>query len=1046
MIRSVAILLIGVAWSQVLLSADPPAPSAKEPLDPEHAAKMARGLDLFKKHVRPVLVQRCLRCHGGEVTESEFDITDRPHLLKGGLAGPAIVPGNSQASLLFHVVNHSKKPRMPHKEDKLPQEAIQHIAQWIDLGAPFDKPLVEREEAVAWTKRVVPPEARHHWSLQPLQNVQPPPGVAGHPWVRNPIDQFILDRLQQAGLEPNPVADRRRLIRRAYFGLLGLPPRPEEVEAFVADPAPDAYEKLLDRLLASQHYGERWARHWLDVARFAESHGFEHDYDRPTAYHYRDFVIQALNDDLPYDVFVRWQIAGDELAPDNNLALMATGFLAAGVHSTQITKNEVEKHRYDELDDMLATTGSAMLGLTLGCARCHDHKYDPIPQRDYYQMLSAFTTTVRSEVDLDLDPEGYRQAKAAFDAEHAPYQAAVDAFIRDQLPKRLAAWEASSASTAYREGRVWVVIEPTDLKSQGGAKLTFQPDGSIVAEGNNPSFDIYTVTAKSELPSIRGIRLEALADGKLPKGGPGRAGNGNFALSDFRLQVLGATGENATGQESEGRSVPLIRPRASFEQKGLPVAQIVDNDARSAWAVDPQFGKNHQAAVECAEPLTDAIGKTLRFALHFNNNAGHNLGRFRLAVTAAENLDLKADNIPADVRRILLTAADQRSDTDRQKLLAWYAERDPELQRLRQTAAEHLKKAPKPKIVKAMISTEGLPAVRLHTQGEDFFPETYFLRRGDPAQKEGVAPLGFLQVLTRTDKPEERWPVKPPPGSRTSFRRKALADWLTDVECGAGHLLARVIVNRLWQHHLGRGIVATANDFGTRGEPPTHPELLDWLAAELIRHGWKLKPMHKLIMSSATYMQSTAFDPAKAAKDPDNRLLWRRPMRRLEGEIIRDAMLALSGEMDTRMFGPGTLDPSSKRRSIYFTVKRSQLMPMMVVFDAPEALVSIGERPTTTIAPQALLMMNNPQVRTYARGFARRLLGDENEPWSEIVRRGYRYALGRVPEAEEQAASIAFVQRQLESYLAEGKADARQLAVADFCQVLFCMNEFVYVD
>lgn len=1041
MTRSVVMVLLSLGWSQLLFFADPPAPSAKEPLDPEHAAKMARGLEVFKKHVRPVLVQRCLRCHGGEVTESEFDITDRAHLVKGGLAGPAIVPGNSQASLLFHVVNHSKKPRMPHKEDKLPQEAIQQIALWIDLGAPFDKPLVEREEAVAWTRRVVPPEARQHWSLQPLRDVQPPKNVANHPWVRNPIDQFILERLQQAGIEPNPLADRRRLIRRAYFGLLGLPPSPEEVEAFVNDPTPDAYERLLDRLLASQHYGERWARHWLDVARFAESHGFEHDYDRPTAYHYRDFVIQALNDDLPYDVFVRWQIAGDELAPNNNLALMATGFLAAGVHSTQITKNEVEKHRYDELDDMLATTGSAMLGLTLGCARCHDHKYDPIPQRDYYQMLSAFTTTVRSEVDLDLDPEGYRQARARFDAEHAPYQAAVDAFVRDQLPSRLAEWEASSASAAYREGRVWVVVEPTDLKSEGGAKLTLRPDGSIFAEGNNAPFDSYTVTAKLPLNEVRGFRLEVLADPKLPRGGPGRAGNGNFALSDFRVEVL-----SDINGDNESRPVVLTGPRASFEQKGLPVAHIVDGDAKSAWAVDPQFGKDNAAAVESAEPVTDAIGKGIRFTLRFNNNTGHNLGRFRLAVTAAENLDLKADSIPADIRRILLTASQERSDAERQKLLAWYGERDAELQRLRQAAAEHLKKAPKPKIVKAMISTEGLPAVRLHTQGEDFFPETYFLRRGDPAQKEGVAPLGFLQVLTRTDRPEQRWPVQPPPGSRTSFRRKALADWLTDVDCGAGHLLARVIVNRLWQHHMGRGIVATVNDFGTRGEPPTHPELLDWLAAELIRNGWKLKPMHKLIMSSATYMQSTAHDPAKAAKDPDNRLLWRRPMRRLEGEIIRDAMLALSGQMDTRMFGPGTLDPNSRRRSIYFTVKRSQLMPMMVVFDAPEALVSIGERPTTTIAPQALLLMNNPQVRNYAHGFAKRLLATEQASWDELVRQGYRFALGREPEAEEHQASVAFLQRQLESYLAEGKAEARPLAVADFCQVLFCMNEFVYVD
>jgi len=313
---------------------------------------------------------------------------------------------------------------------------LANIAAWIDDGAPYDGSLLTAQgKETAWTQRVVPPAAKQFWSFQPLKHVAPP-SVHRSSWIRTPIDRFILAKLEAAGLRPNPLVDRRHLIRRAYFDLVGLPPEPQEVEAFVRDPSPDAYEHLIDRLLTNQHYGERWGRHWLDLARFAESHGFEHDYDRLSAYHYRDFVIKALNNDLPYNTFIQWQLAGDEFAPENLLAQMATGYLAAGVHSTQITKNEVEKHRYDELDDMIGTIGTSMLGLTIGCARCHDHKYDPIPQRDYYQLLSTFTTTVRSEIEFNAAPDEYQRAKAAFDREHTKLLAPLKRYETTELPIR----------------------------------------------------------------------------------------------------------------------------------------------------------------------------------------------------------------------------------------------------------------------------------------------------------------------------------------------------------------------------------------------------------------------------------------------------------------------------------------------------------------------------------------------------------------------------------------------------------------------------------
>src|SRR5262245_19177807 len=533
---ALALLAAGLAWA-VALAGPKPAPDAAP--DKDHAEKMAKGLELFKQHVRPLLAERCLRCHGGKATESEFDLSDRPGLLRGGTRGPAVVPGKAKDSLLYQLVTHAREPHMPHDGRKLADEDAGRLAAWIDSGAPYDKPLVEGKDVAAWTRKAVPDDARQFWSFQPLRRAAPP-AVKDESWCRMAIDRFILAKLEAARIQPNPPVNRPQLIRRATFDLTGLPPPPAEVEAFVNDDSPDAYDKLLDRLLASEHHGERWARHWLDLARFAESHGFEHDYDRPSAYHYRDFVIRALNDDLPYDTFAKCQLAGDEYAPENNLALTGTGFLAAGVHSTQITKKEVEKHRYDELDDMAATTGTAFLGLTVGCARCHDHKFDPIPQADYYRIVSAFTTTVRSEIDLDLDPEGYKRAKAAFDREHAPFVAAVQKFEAEQLPARAAA-----------------------LKKEWEQR----PD-----------------------------RLDAVALDALNPKGP------------------------------------------------------------------------------------------------------------RLAA-----------------------------------LVQWANTTDPEWRRLKQRAADHLQKAPKPNVVKALIASEGLPPVRLHTQGDDFFPETYFLRRGDPDQKEGVA-------------------------------------------------------------------------------------------------------------------------------------------------------------------------------------------------------------------------------------------------------------------------------------------------------------------
>jgi hypothetical protein len=1008
------------------------------PIDKDHAEKMARGLDIFKKNVRPVLVQQCLNCHGGKKTESELDITDRDRLLKGGSRGPAFVSGDAKKSLLHKVVSHEQKPFMPHEGPKLAVETIRQFGLWIDNGAPFDAPLVKREDATAWTKKIVPPEARRQWAFQPLRSIDPP-DVKNAAWVKTPIDCFILAKLEEKGIKPNDQATRRQLIRRAYFDLIGLPPAPEVVEGFLNDSKANpqvAFEKLIDKLLDSPHYGERWARHWLDLVRFGESHGFEHDYDRPTAYHYRDFVIQALNQGLPYDTFVKWQLAGDEIAPNENLALMATGYLAAGVHSTQITKNEVEKHRYDELDDILATTGTAMLGLTFGCARCHDHKFDAIPSRDYYRMLSTFTTTVRTEVELTFDQEGYKKAKQAFDANHAPLEAALKKFEEEQLPARFADWQKNRGPQSAPVA--WIVPEIASMHSSGGATLTKQDDGSILVSGTNPPIETLTIVLKTEMRNITGVRLEALTHPSLVKNGPGRAANGNFALTDFKVTATPKAGGKAI-------DVKLKNPRATFEQKGLGVAGAIDADpVTSGWAIDPQFGKTHAAAFEFESPLGFDGGTALSFTLTFRNNVGHGIGKPRLSITNSKTADLTAAALPESTKRLLELPVEKRTAEQTASIMNWYRQLDPEWRKLDTQVRDDLRKAPQPNLVKALVCSEGLPPIRLHSQGEDFLPDTFFLKRGDPAQKDGVAGPGFLQVLTAPSVDEKRWMKSTPKGSRLSYRRSAFADWITDVDHGAGQLLARVIVNRLWQHHMGRGIVATPSDFGTRGEKPTHPELLDYLASQLIRNGWRLKPIHKLIMLSAAYQQSSAIDEAKVKLDRENALFWRRPVQRLEAEVIRDSLLAIGGVLDAKMYGPGTLDESSKRRSIYFTMKRSKLIPMLVIFDAPDGTVGVGERPSTTIAPQALLLMNNRFVRDYAHAMAKRIAPDDSTPFEQAIRKSYFIALSRPASADEVADGVAFLNKQMNLY--DGKSGARHLALADYCQVMMCLNEFVYVE
>ncbi len=1022
--RQALLLMVLVTGGSIVYGADAPLPK-------DHAERFAKGTVIYNKQVKQILTTHCLKCHGGEKTDGELEILTREKLLKGGDRGAAIVPFDSSKSLLFQMVNHDKKPVMPYKLPKLPAESITAIKDWIDNGAPFDGPLVGTAEANAWTTRKIEEKARQHWAYQPLK-IGPHPEVKNATWVQNPIDRFILSKLEGRGLTPNNKADKRQILRRVAFNLTGLPPTAEDYAAFEKDNAPDALAKMIDKYLASDAYGERWARHWLDLARFAESHGFEHDYDRPTAYHYRDFVIKALNSDLPYNTFVKWQIAGDEIAPNDPQALLATGFLAAGPHSTQITKNEVEKHRYDELDDMLATTGTAFLGLTVGCARCHDHKFDAIPQADYYRMLSAFTATIRTDYDIDLDSDGYKKAKATHDAARLPLLAALQKYEMEELSKKLPMLEAKLPKLP---ATAWIIPKLASSKSAGGATLTLQPDGSILVSGKNPPIETLTFVYETTLKGLTGLQIEALADASLVKKGPGRAANGNFALTDLKVTI--------PGKDGKPQEVKLKNPKSTFDQKGLGVAGVLDTDpVTSAWAIDPQFGKDHAASFEFDAPIGAGEKIAITVVMKFHNNVGHGMGRPRLSFSTDKIPALQSPTSPEALRLAIDTPAEKRTPEQKALLLDFFKSQDEGWVALNQKLKDHDKNVPQPKTVKALISTEGLKAVRLHTQGEDVLKETHFLRRGDPNQKEGVAGVGYLQTLSREEN-RKVWETKPASKlDRLSYQRTGLANWITDSEKGAGMLTARVIVNRLWQHHFGRGIVSTPSDFGVRGEAPTHPELLDYLAAELIRNDWKLKPIQKLILLSATFQQSSQPDAEKAKLDRENLLLWRFATRRLEAESIRDSMLYVSNQLDPKMYGPGSLDEASKRRSVYFTMKRSKLIPMLTIFDAPDGTVGIGERPSTTIAPQALWLLNNPQARQWAKGFAAKVLETDTED-PAVIEKIYLKALTRKPTEDERKTALEFLKEQRKGYT--GK-DANMLAVADFCQTIFCLNEFIYID
>ena len=1003
----------------------------------DHAERMAEGLEVFRTEVQPLFVSNCLQCHGDEQVMGGLDLTSRGSLMASGKIG-----GSAESSALVAVLRHEREPFMPFGQDRLPDAKVDAVARWIDLGAPYDIPLVS-----SGNQEPEPGVDARFWSFRPLAATAPPP-TADNTWARTPIDRFVLARLEAAGIEPNPEADRRTLIRRASLDLLGLPPSLERVEEFANDPAPGAYERLIDELLESPHYGERWARHWMDIARFAESYGFEEDYDRPFAYHYRDFLIKAFNRDMPYDRFVRMQIAGDELEPENALALMATGFMGGGPFPTQITDAEFEISRYDELDDMIGTLGTAMLGLTVGCARCHDHKHDPISARDYYRMAAIFGRTTRTEIEYDPNPGKSRTERANWEGRRRELREAREEIERELGGEAFEQWLRAGAP-GFSAGE-WQILDVDDIKTASQAKADKLEDGSILFSGDNVDFDTYSLVADVSAKDLRALRVEALTHPSLPFNGPGRSHDGEFLLGRVSLEV-----RPFSEPDAEPVKVKLRNARATDQlEAGYASASLAieDNSDRSGWALPPEgIGSDHAAIFDFEEPMDFEGGFRLAIKLVFGYNSHFSLGRVRLAVTdSSEPGFAVGEGVSQGV--VEASAALQTGGagalTDDQKaiLQSHFARRDPRWMEASAAIRDHESRIPKPSFTKIQATAEGFSKPRHNSTGRGyphFYEQTFVLRRGDANLKLEPAEPHVLPVLNRPGAEPGHWLEKPPPEwERSGFHRASLAKWLTDPESGAGALLARVIVNRVWHHHFGTGIVATPSNFGMMGARPTHPELIDWLARDLIQNGWQLKRLHRMIMVSSAYRVDSSAESSRAAIDSSNRLRWRWTPKRLEAEAVRDSMLAVSGELDPTMYGPGAQNESMSRRSVYFFVKRSELIPSMMLFDWPEHLVGIGRRPSTTIAPQALLFLNSPFTRRYARGFSGRLAGLEPQA---AVDKAYRTAFARPAGPSEISRGVAFLERQEDLYRKDGRPEPDRLALVDYCQSLMSLNEFLYI-
>jgi mono/diheme cytochrome c family protein len=975
---------------------------------PKSTAATGKQSPLFAEKIRPILAARCYQCHGPDTQQNGLRLDSLAGILKGSDNGHIVVPGHSDQSRLIRRLMAQERPQMPYGGPPLSDSQIQLVRQWIDSGAPGP----DSSAPVASLK------PQKHWAyVKPVH--APPPEVKNRAWPRNPIDNFILAKLEKEGLKPSPEADKATLIRRVYLDLVGLPPTPQQVDAFLADNSPDAYEKVVDSLLASPHYGERWARPWLDLARYADTNGYEKD-GRRTAWEYRDWVIRALNANMSFKEFTIDQIAGDMLPNPTQDQLIATGFN----RNTMLNQEggvDPDEYYWYELVDRVNTTAAVWLGSTLGCAQCHNHKFDPFTQKDYYRFLAFFDNSqykiagetngrYAQEPNLELPTAEQSKESRQLRDEIAKLQTVLDTQT-SQLDAAQQPWEIQMAQAPKR----WTVLHPDRVDSAGGAVLKLMPDGSILATGKNPQADSYTIQAKAAQAAITGVRIEVIPDPSLPHGGPGRDPDGNFFLSDFEVDAAPVSNPQAV------EHVVWKQAEANESQEGYDIKNLArkekkdEKPALRGWAIDAKPSKQplvRQAVLIPEKPFGFPGGALLTIRMkHQMRHSSRNIGHFRLSITSSTDPEFIV-RLPARLVPVLDTAPAQRTPEEKRELSAAYRTVSPLLDSSRKQMADLEKQLDDLHIVTAMVMEEKPGFLR---------PATYIRERGSFTSKGDVVYANVPASLN-------------PLPANAMPNRLGLAEWLVSND---NPLTARVIVNHFWETIFGRGIVETSEDFGSQGDPPTHPELLDWLATEFMHDNWDMKKIQRLMVTSAAYRQSSNVSPELQARDPYNKLYARGPRFRVEGEMVHDIALSAAGLLSSKMYGPSVMPyqpdgiwdvPYSSdkweiskgedhyRRSIYTFMRRSAPYPSLVTFDAPSREFCTVRRVRTNTPLQALTTLNDPYFFEAARAMAKRMLAEGGTSDVDRITYGFRLAVARKPAKNELDRVLAFKEQQLAHY------------------------------
>ncbi len=1000
-------------------------------LPPAFAAEPANTVD-YLRDVKPILARYCFACHGPDehAREANLRLDRRDGLLARIDERTIVAPGHPESSeLVRRILSTADDVRMPpaSADKSLTPEQQQILQRWVAEGAKWQE----------------------HWSfVAPVKAV--PPVVRQAEWPAGEIDRFVLARLEAEGLSPSPAAERHLLARRVALDLTGLPPSLERVRAFVSDESPDAYERLVDELLESPAYGERWARVWLDLARYADTKGYEKDRTR-TIWRYRDWVIEAFNADMPYDQFTREQIAGD-LLPDATVEQQ----LATALHRNTLCNDEGgtdnEEFRVAAVKDRLDTTFQVWMGLTMGCAKCHSHKYDPIAQREYYQAYAFLNQTE------DNDEYDDRPLLPTPTAEQQQKQSELKVRIAELTRQFQSPTEELKAAAAAWEEEVrrragWLTLDFIETQAASGVKLVRQDDGSLLAAGEGPATESYTLTAEPPPQELTALRLEVLPHPALPRGGVGRSRNdGNFVLSG-----LSATLHHADGTALE---LKFAGAEADFAQQNYPVDHVLKNPdpKKHGWAVSPQQTQAHRAVfrLESRVPVPAGSRLVIRLEHQFEfSYPGFSIGRFRLGTTSDPAPGLN-DDVPETIRAIVRLPAGERSAGQVRELLSYYAGISPITADQRKQIADakqQLEAIPVPQTpVMKELPEDRRRTTHLHNRGN-------FLDPGDVVQ--AAVPGAF-----------HPWPAEAP------LNRLGLAQWLTDRQ---NPLTARVAVNRVWAQLFGTGLVETQEDFGSQGLPPSHPELLDWLAVDFMDRGWSFKRLCKTIVMSRTYQQSSTVSAELRKRDRFNRLLARGPRFRLEAEIIRDTTLAATGLLSSRRLGPSVMPYQPEgiwkstystdkwetspgedrhRRGLYTFIKRTSPYPAMTTFDAPSRELCTVRRISTNTPLQALVTLNDQVYIEAAQHLARRMIAEGGGALEARVAYALERTLLRPAQPREIRVLAELYQKRLQHYRAapdeagkfatdplgaapEGADVAELAALTAVCNVILNLDEFL---